>query len=74
MEDIREVFNRLRQYKLKIHPKKTTLATNSVTYLGHLCTDGGALPDPAKIEVVEKITAPRTVKEVRSFLGLVGYY
>jgi hypothetical protein len=74
MEDLRQIFGRLRQYRLKIHPEKTTLATSSVIYLGHLCTSEGVLPDPAKLEAVQTIPPPTSVTEVRSFLGLIGYY
>ena len=32
------------------------------------------MPDPAKIEAVNNITSPRNIKDIRSFLGLAGYY
>jgi hypothetical protein len=74
MQDLRQIFGRLREYRLKIHPEKRTLATNSIIYLGHLCTSEGVLPDPAKLEAVQTIPPPTSVTEVRSFLGLIGYY
>jgi ribonuclease HI len=42
--------------------------------LGHIITDGGISVDPAKVEDVLKWEPPRTVKEIRSFHGLAGYY
>jgi hypothetical protein len=45
-----------------------------VSFLGHIITDGGISVDPAKVEDVLKGGPPRLVKEIRSFLGLAGYY
>jgi hypothetical protein len=45
-----------------------------VSFLGHITTDGGISVDPAKVEDVLKWEPSRTVKEIRSFLGLAGYY
>jgi hypothetical protein len=45
-----------------------------VSFLGHIITDGGISVDPAKVSDVLKWEPPRTVKEIRSFLGLAGYY
>jgi len=59
VEDLRQIFGRLSKFRLKIHPEKTILATNSVIYLGHRCTSEGVLPDPAKLEAVQTIPPPR---------------
>ena len=45
-----------------------------VQFLGHIVNDKGIHVDPAKIETVKNWIAPRTPTEVRSFLGLAGYY
>lgn len=74
MEDLTTVLNRLRKFNLKIHPEKTILATDQVTYLGHLCSAASIAPDPYKLSAVRTIKPPTSVTEVRSFLGLVGYY
>jgi hypothetical protein len=42
--------------------------------LGHIISVAGIEVDPTKIEVLSKLLVPKTQKEVRSFLGLVGYY
>lgn len=74
IEDVTRIFSRLRQYKLKIHPEKMTIATDQVTYLGHLCTAASIAPDLHKLGAVADIDPPITVTGVRSFLGLVSYY
>ncbi|KAL4016880.1 hypothetical protein IC575_024542 [Cucumis melo] len=45
-----------------------------VFFLGHVVSKAGVSVDPAKIEAVTSWTRPSTVSEVRSFLGLAGYY
>ncbi|GJY90878.1 putative reverse transcriptase domain-containing protein [Tanacetum coccineum] len=48
--------------------------TNAPAFLGHVINGDGIHVDPSKIEAVKNWKAPRTPSEVRSFLGLVGYY
>jgi hypothetical protein len=47
---------------------------NEVSFLGHVITDGGIAVDPGKVKDVLKWEPPTTVSEIRSFLGLAGYY
>ena len=47
---------------------------NEVSFLGHIASKEGIRVDPKKIEVVVEWKPSRNVKEVRSFLGLAGYY
>jgi hypothetical protein len=42
--------------------------------LGHIISKYGIGVDPEKIEAIREWSAPKNVKEVRSFMGLVGYY
>ena len=44
------------------------------TYLGHLVGGGQVKPEINKLEAVKNFPIPKTKKEVRSFLGLTGYY
>lgn len=43
-------------------------------YLGHVITRDGIKPNPDKISAINKYTIPKTTKEIKQFLGLVGYY
>ena len=45
-----------------------------VSFLGHVISRGGIVVDPLKIEVVSKWEASKSISEVISFLGLLGYY
>ena len=42
--------------------------------MGHITSEKGITPVPEKLDSIEKMPAPRTPKEVKQFLGLVGYY
>ena len=71
---LREVFERLRNAKLKLGAAKCTFAAKEVSYLGHRVTEEGLLPDPSLLAAIRDIPPPTTATEVRSFLGLAGYY
>ena len=55
-------------------PKKCTLFAKEVRYLGHVVSQNGVSTDPDKISAVKNWPVPVSVKEVRLFLGLCGYY
>ena len=65
---------RRRDAGLKLSPKKNILLQPSVPFLGHVVSDHGVSTDPKKIEAVRTWPSPRTVKDVKSFLGLYSYY
>ena len=71
---LREVFEQLRHTKLKLGAVKCTFAAKEVSYLGHRVTEEGLLPDPSLLAAIRDILPPTTATEVRSFLGLAGYY
>ena len=71
---LREVFERLRHAKLKLGAAKCTFAAKEVSYLGHRVTEEGLLPDPSLLAAIRDLPPPKTATEVRSFLGLAGYY
>ncbi|CAG2238861.1 Retrovirus-related Pol polyprotein from transposon 17.6,Retrovirus-related Pol polyprotein from transposon 412,Retrovirus-related Pol polyprotein from transposon 297 [Mytilus edulis] len=74
LENVEFVFERFRQANIKLKPKKFSLFQHQVLFLGHLITDEGIACDPSKIEAVRDWPTPKNINEVRSFLGLAGYY
>ena len=74
LEHLRKVFLRLREAKLKLKASKCSFFKKHIQYLGHLVSGEGIEPLPEKLEAVENMPPPKTPKEVRQFLGLVGYY
>jgi hypothetical protein len=71
---LREVFERLRSAKLTLNLEKCHFAKDSVEYLGHCVTREGVRPSEDKVRAIREYPRPRSVTEVRSFLGLSGYY
>ena len=71
---LKEVFKRLRQYQFKMKPKKCTFATHEVEVLGHVINEEGIKPAPSKINAVTNYPVPQNKADLRSFLGLIGYY
>ena len=70
----REVFTRLRQAGLKIKPAKCHLMQKSVTSLGHIISEHGVETDPEKTHIIRHWPSPRSLQELKSFLGLASYY
>jgi len=74
LERLVTVLGRLRSAGLKLKPEKCSLMQRSVSFLGHIVSGEGIATDPEKTKAVAEWPEPTSVKEVRSFLGLAGYY
>ena len=74
IERLESVFRRLQTNNLKLKASKCEFFRREVTYLGHVVSEAGIRTDPSKIEAVLNWPEPKTVKEVRKFLGFTGYY
>ena len=71
---LRKVFDRIRAANLTLKPTKCCFGKKEIKFLGHLITENGVSPLPDKIQTIMEVQQPKTVKQVRAFLGLVGYY
>ena len=74
LQHLEEIFVRLRKFGLKMKREKCSFLKKHIQYLGHLVSERGFKPLPEKLESIRKMPAPRTAKEVKQFLGLIGYY
>jgi len=74
LRHLEAVLSKLREVNLKLNPGKCCFTTRSITFFGHVVSERGVKPDLGKIDVVVRFPEPRTVTNVRSFLGLTGYY
>ena len=74
LQHMRILFQRLREADLKLKDSKCNYFKTHVQYLGHLVSGKGIKPLPEKLESVKKMPALTTPKEIKQFLGLVGYY
>ncbi|KAL5570732.1 hypothetical protein UlMin_020329 [Ulmus minor] len=71
---LRTVLQTLRENKLFAKFKKCEFWLGNVSFLGHIISKEGIAVDPGKIEAIKSWPTLTNVKEVRSFLGLAGYY
>nr|GEY00187.1 hypothetical protein [Tanacetum cinerariifolium] len=71
---LRIVLGTLRQKKLYAKFSKCEFWLGQVAFLGHIMSADGITMDLAKVEAITKWPRPKTVTEIRSFLGLAGYY
>ena len=74
LEHLEEIFGRLRAAELKLKLEKCSFFKRHIQYLGLLISADGIQPLPEKLESIAKMPAPKNPKEVKQFLGLVGYY
>ncbi|XP_072058154.1 uncharacterized mitochondrial protein AtMg00860-like [Arachis hypogaea] len=73
-EHLRIVLQILNERKLYAKLSKCEFWKEKVKFLGHVVNKGGIVIDPSKVKAVMEWERPTTVTEVRSFLGLAGYY
>ncbi|WVZ63867.1 LOW QUALITY PROTEIN: hypothetical protein U9M48_013465 [Paspalum notatum var. saurae] len=73
-EHLRVVLTRLREHKLYAKFSKCAFWLKEVGFLGHILSEKGVAVDPSKVKDVLNWKQPETVTEIRSFLGLAGYY
>ena len=74
MLNLEKVFQRLRESNFKIQMDKSEFLKLETAYLGHVISRDGIKPNPDKISAIKKYPIPKTPKEIKQFLGLLGYY
>jgi ribonuclease HI len=72
LEDLKETFETLRQYRMKLNPSKCVFGVSSGKFLGFMVSQRGIEANPEKIKAVLEMTPPRTIKEVQSLTGRVA--
>ena len=74
LRHLRLLFERLRIADLKLKEVKCNFLKKHIQYLGHIVSGEGITPLPEKLDSIQKMLPPKTPKEVKQFLGLIGYY
>ena len=74
LKHLRILFERLRSADLKLKEVKCNFLKKHIQYMGHIISGEGIAPVPEKLESIKKMLPPRNPKEVKQFLGLIGYY
>jgi hypothetical protein len=73
-QHLRVVLGKLRAHKLYAKFSKYEFWLEKISFLGHILTAEGVAVDPRKVETVSNWQQQTNVSEIRSFLGLAGYY
>jgi hypothetical protein len=68
------VLKLLEEKQLYANPSKCAFGVQEVEYLGHIVSHEGVKVDPNKIKAMMEWPIPKTLKNLRGFLGLMGYY
>jgi hypothetical protein len=71
---LEELFKRLHEVNMKIHPKKCEFAITSMVYLGHKILPNGIMAHWAKVVAILEMPNPTDVHTLRSLIGLCNYY
>ena len=74
LQHLRHLFNRLRAVDLKLKEIKCNFLKKHIQYLGHIVSGEGITPLPEKLFNIQEMLPPKTPKEIKQFLGLIGYY
>lgn len=73
-ETLEKILKTLNKFNFKIQLDKSEFLRKETSWLGHVITPEGVKPNPDKILAIKKWALPRTDKELRGFLGILGYY
>lgn len=73
-DHLQQLFTRLQEYGMVINTSKCIFGAKEVTFLGYRISAEGTSPLPEKVEAIKKYPAPKTVRELRRFLGMLNFY
>lgn len=71
---LKEIFSKLREAGLKINPEKCHFCRKELKYLGHIVSNRGIQTDPEKVKAIQDFPRPKTLRQVRGFLGMASWY
>lgn len=71
---LRDLANRLREANLCINIKKSKFCCQELPYLGYILSQEGLRPNPDRVQAIMGYQVPKSVRQLRRFLGMVNYY
>jgi hypothetical protein len=74
LQHVDQVLQILKEHQLYAKPSNCAFGLKEVEYLGHIVSHEGVKVDPKKIQANMEWPIPKTIKKLRGFLGLTGYY
>jgi hypothetical protein len=73
LQHLRKTFLKCRKYGISLNPKKSHFALREGKLLGHIVSADGVKIDPARVEAIQKLSLPRSKKDIQSFLGTINF-
>lgn len=71
---LHQLFSRLKEYGMVINPTKCIFGAEEVNFLGCVVSSAGIKPIDTKVEAIKQFPVPKTVRELRRFLGMINFY
>ncbi|XP_072064512.1 uncharacterized protein [Arachis hypogaea] len=71
-DDLKEIFEQLRAYKMRLNPEKYAFGVQGGKFLGFMLTSRGIEANPEKYEAILNMTSPKTIKEVQQLAGRIA--
>ena len=72
LDDLKETFNTLRKYQMKLNPMKCVFGVSSGKFLGFMVSQRGIEANSKKVKAILDMTSPRSVKEVQRLTGCIA--
>ncbi len=74
LQRLGEVFKHMEAMGIMLNISKCHIGQTEIKFLGHIVSKEGFRPDPGNVEATTKMKEPTNLKEVRRFIGMVGFY
>ena len=74
VDHLTEVFRRLDEQDLRLHPEKCKFLCSELKFLGFIVGREGIKPDPERTKAISEFPTPQKIKDIRSFIGMSNYY
>lgn len=74
LEHLQELFRDVRQAGIKLNLSKTKLARSELEFVGHVISMDGVKPIESRVQIIQEIESPKTVRQLSMFIGFVSYY
>jgi hypothetical protein len=73
LQHLRKTFLKCRNYGISLNPKKYHFSLRDNKLLGHIVSIDGVKIDPSRVEAIQKLSLPRSKKDIQSFLGTINF-
>ncbi|GBL87037.1 Transposon Ty3-G Gag-Pol polyprotein [Araneus ventricosus] len=74
LDHLKQVFDRLRKFGLVLNRDKCVFAVENLSFLGHKIDKYGITPLPEKVEAISNFPRPKTIQDLRRFLGMLNFF